>query len=400
MNLILSNKYNVMQSLNDICTVCSSKRVKASEYKEHGIPFFRGKEINSKNTTDTYISLEKYQDLEKKYPVPKKNDILVSAIGTIGGIYQISENENIYFKDGNVLWLRSFSKNINPLFLKYLLSSKTKNKEIKKSCNGGIYLALTLDTLKKITIPNIPIESQEYISDILLKKENQINNIKLLIEKLEKRNQYYANKLLLGIFHVKEDEFNKLSIIENNEVSNFTNSSNVESIIKMIQKKKTFNIPKTDIKESGKFPVIGQEKTFISGFTDDSSKLIDIEKKGSFVVFGDHTTSAKYIDFDFVLGADGTQVFQTSDEVNLKFLYFLLKENILIKPQGYKRHFKDLKEKVFNYPCMEKQNNIVKILNDLYKEKEQIEKLLKLEQKQFDWLSEKLLSGEYRVVED
>ena len=54
------------------------------------------------------------------------------------------------------------------------------------------------------------------------------------------------------------------------------------------------------------------------------------------------------------------------------------------------------------------ENNILKVINNkevetflrkIDKEKEKVEKLLKLEEQRFEWLSDKLLSGEY-IIED
>ncbi|MDT4883666.1 hypothetical protein FQZ97_1197270 [compost metagenome] len=62
----------------------------------------------------------------------------------------------------------------------------------------------------------------------------------------------------------------------------------------------------SQISEEGVFPVIDQGKRFVAGYTDDESLLIRLP--GPVVVFGDHTTERKYVDFDFVAGADGVKI--------------------------------------------------------------------------------------------
>ena len=51
--------------------------------------------------------------------MPSKDDILLTSVGTIGIPYQVQSSDNFYFKDGNLTWLKDFTKSINPSF--YLL---------------------------------------------------------------------------------------------------------------------------------------------------------------------------------------------------------------------------------------------------------------------------------------
>ena len=55
--------------------------------------------------------------------------------------------------------------------------------------------------------------------------------------------------------------------------------------------------------QSGKFPVIDQGQDFIGGFTD--KKDLVVECKLPIIVFGDHTKTVKFVNQNFVAGADG-----------------------------------------------------------------------------------------------
>ena len=65
-------------------------------------------------------------------------------------------------------------------------------------------------------------------------------------------------------------------------------------------------IPAKKIAQIGRFPVVDQGQNFIAGYCDDSDKLIDFNLP--LIIFGDHTRCFKFVDFSFVLGADGTKV--------------------------------------------------------------------------------------------
>lgn len=119
-------------------------------------------------------------------------------------------------------------------------------------------------------------------------------------------------------------------------------------------------IKSKDYKTSGKYPIVSQEKKIISGYCDDESYLYKHVRP--VIIFGDHTKEIKFIDFDFVIGADGTQIILPKDNIDVRFFYYYL----LAKPirtLGYARHYKILREQIFNIPPLPEQHRIVKKLD-------------------------------------
>ncbi|MDX4061977.1 restriction endonuclease subunit S [Aliarcobacter skirrowii] len=143
---------------------------------------------------------------------------------------------------------------------------------------------------------------------------------------------------------------------------------------------KPYQIQKTEYLESGLLPIIDQGKEFIIGYTN------SIEKKylneSNCIIFGDHTRQIKYVDFDFVIGADGTKILKEKDKnkYDLKFLYFQFLSK-KIESLGYSRHFKLVKEMFFAIPSLEEQKRIVAKLDVLFAK---IDKAIALHQKNID----------------
>ncbi len=144
----------------DICNITSSKRIFESEYCDEGIPFYRGKEISQKRNgeqiTDLiYISQSRYQELINNYGKPESGDILLTAVGTIGNSYMV-QNEEFYFKDGNIVWFHSFLINgANAYLYEYMQNDIFKN-TIAEIAIGSTQKALTIKSLLEIrmVIPN------------------------------------------------------------------------------------------------------------------------------------------------------------------------------------------------------------------------------------------------------
>jgi restriction endonuclease S subunit len=126
-----------------------------------------------------------------------------------------------------------------------------------------------------------------------------------------------------------------------------------------------FKLPKKDYRESGEYPIVSQEENLISGYHDDISYIFKVAKP--IVVFGDHTLALKYIDFDFIVGADGVKILQPKKTINSKYFYYVLKA-LMPKTTGYARHYKLLKKLDIPLPPLEEQKRIVAKLDAAFAE--------------------------------
>jgi type I restriction enzyme S subunit len=159
----------VEATLDALGQITSSKRIFKSEYQETGIPFYRTKEIKELAneravSTELFISNERYSEIREKFGVPQLNDLLLTAIGTIGEIYVVENSEPFYFKDGNVLWLKDF-ESVDPNFLKYILGAFVE--ELARLSHGSAYNALPIQKLKEHPVSLPPLPTQQAIVEKL-----------------------------------------------------------------------------------------------------------------------------------------------------------------------------------------------------------------------------------------
>jgi restriction endonuclease S subunit len=120
----------------------------------------------------------------------------------------------------------------------------------------------------------------------------------------------------------------------------------------------------------GKTPVIDQSAKYICGYTNLSPSFKEIIKPH--IIFGDHTRRFKYVNFDFILGADGTKVLAPRiTAIDLKYLFYFF-QYLKIEEAGYSRHFKFLKRSKIFIPPQTLQLKFVEMVNEIELQKKKM----------------------------
>ena len=165
----------------DILNIVSAKRVHQSDWQNKGIPFYRAREISklSKFGTidnDLFISEELFNSLSV-YGLPEKNDLMVTAVGTLGKTYIVKENDRFYYKDASVLCFKNYAQ-INAMFLKYAMDSSLMKNQIEANSRGTTVGTLTIVRTSNYIIPLPPLDEQKRIVE-------KIEELLPLVEKLK-----------------------------------------------------------------------------------------------------------------------------------------------------------------------------------------------------------------------
>lgn len=180
-------------TLGEVGPVCMCKRIMKAETSPIGdVPFYKigtfGKE------PDAFIAQEKYEEYRKKYPFPKKGDILISAAGTIGRTV-IYDGKPAYYQDSNIVWIDNDESKVLNKYLYYCYAMKPWSVS-----TGGTIARLYNDNISKAKIPVPPLEEQQQIVAVLDRFDaicNDLNSsISAEIEARKKQYEYYRNKLL------------------------------------------------------------------------------------------------------------------------------------------------------------------------------------------------------------
>jgi type I restriction enzyme S subunit len=140
--------------------------------------------------------------------------------------------------------------------------------------------------------------------------------------------------------------------------------------------------------------VVDQGQAFIAGYSDAAERVVRDDLP--LVIFGDHTRCLKFVDFPFIVGADGTKVLKPREDLfDAKFFYYALL-SLDIPNRGYNRHFTVLKEKSVPRPEKDEQQKIAGLLGLVQRSMEQRERLLVLTEELKRTLLHKLFSQGFR----
>jgi type I restriction enzyme M protein len=184
--------------MEEVCEITSSKRIFQEEYVSSGVPFYRTKEIvelsnNKEISLELYISEKRFNEIERKFGAPQKDDILISAVGTIGVSWVVSDNRKFYFKDGNLIWLKSFKK-ANPNFIKTILDFYVAT-NLHLLTNGAAYSAMTIIKLKELLIP-LPSEvEQQVVVETIKAEQKSVNSCREMIKIYEDKIKQVIDKV-------------------------------------------------------------------------------------------------------------------------------------------------------------------------------------------------------------
>lgn len=314
--------------------------------------------------------------------IVQENDTLISKDGTIGKVGIV---QNIPFPstlNSGVFVVRPKLDNVYKKYLAFAFKSIYFQDFINRLTAGSTIVHLYQKDIVKFVFPVPPIAEQRAIAEALSDVDGLIAALDKKIAKKRLLKQGAMQQLLTGKKHLP----------------GFTDKWVEKSFADIFIHISTRNhqIDSSLYQSVGKYPIVDQGQIPIVGYTDDVEPIV-CEQDGT-IIFGDHTRIFKYVNYNFCVGADGTQVLFCKNNMCTKFIYYLC--CIMEIPNtGYNRHYKYVKDNVYTIPSdIKEQQAIATILSDIDKEIADLEaqrdkyRLLK------SGMMQKLLTGQIRLV--
>ena len=154
--------------LKELFNVCSAKRVRQSDWRTEGVPFYRAREIvklsdNGFVDNDLFISEEHYIRVKAECGVPEPGDLMVSGVGTIGKVYVVNSDDRFYYKDASVLCFENRTGVIDSQFARYMLESEFMQAQMKDNSKGTTVDTITISAAMEYVCVLPPLAEQKRI---------------------------------------------------------------------------------------------------------------------------------------------------------------------------------------------------------------------------------------------
>ncbi|MDO4584582.1 MAG: restriction endonuclease subunit S [Planctomycetia bacterium] len=156
------------RKVGELTNILSASRVHKEEWATDGVPFFRSSDVVSayKGTSNekAFISFELYEELAKSSGKLEKGDILITGGGSIGIPYIVPNNEPLYSKDADLIWIKN-TRNFDSQYLFTYLTSSNFRTYLSSISHIGTIAHYTIEQVKETPISLPTIEEQKLIGD-------------------------------------------------------------------------------------------------------------------------------------------------------------------------------------------------------------------------------------------
>ena len=344
-----------------------------------GVPFLVISDVNTGviNFNHARFVSEEYYNNLAAIRRAAKGDILFTVTGSYG-ITILVDTEQIFCFQRHIGLVKTISCSE---WITAVLQSDCVQKYCDKVATGTAQKTVSLGHLRDLVIPVPPLSEQKRIVNeierwftLIDELENNEGDLLKAIDKAKSKildlaihgklvpqdpNDEPAIELLKRInpkFETIDMEECPFAIPQSWAITSF------QSVCDTIPSK-PFQILQSEINNTGKIPVISQSANYIEGYSDREDRIF--MNDNAILIFGDHTRILKYVDFNFIVGADGVKIIRTS--LFTRYVYYallLLIQNI--QDKGYARHFSILSKSHIPVPPHQEQLRIVAKIEELF----------------------------------
>ncbi|WP_442603066.1 restriction endonuclease subunit S [Paenibacillus sp. KN14-4R] len=186
--------------LGELMEISSASRVHKEEWTKTGVPFFRSSDVVSAfkglENDKAFISYELFEELSNKSGKVQEDDLLVTGGGSIGIPYKVKNNEPLYFKDADLIWLKK-SVLINSDFLYTYLITSVFRRYVGSITHIGTISHYTIEQAKATPIMMPKIEEQSQIGKFFAHLDHLITLHQRKLEKLQSIKKAYLNEMFV-----------------------------------------------------------------------------------------------------------------------------------------------------------------------------------------------------------
>lgn len=362
-------------SLGSEIGISSASRVLKEQWRASGVPFFRTSDVisifKSEENQKVFISYDLFEKLSNKSGRIKKGDLLITGGGSIGIPYLKKDNSPLYFKDADLLWLKS-SEKINGEFLYNFFQSQSFKVYLKSISHTGTISHFTIEQAKTTPI-NLPSkEEQTKIANFLTTVDKKISQLNEQHQLMIQYKKGVMQKIFSQEIRFKDDNGKEFGEWEEKLLGDIVTFSRGKGI------------SKSDITKNGKNPCIRYGELYtkyrvvideINSFTDLKLKDCVLSKANQVIMPAsgetkiDIATASCVLVDNVILGGDINILTSNENGIFLaNYLNLSKRMEISQLAQGISvihLYAKQLANLSIKLPCVKEQDKIAKFLRVL-----------------------------------
>ncbi|EPH1899550.1 restriction endonuclease subunit S [Acinetobacter baumannii] len=377
--------------LGDLTKVITSgSRDWAKYYADSGSKFIRMTNLNRHGIhllldDLKYVSVDSISSDGKRTAL-QAGDILCSITAELGKIGWIPENFGEAYINQHTALIRIDAKKADSKFIAYQLSSNRINQVINSLNDAGAKAGLNLPTIKAIPIFYPPLIEQKKIAKILSTWDQAISATEKLLKNSQEQKKALMQQLLTG----------KKRLLDENGVKFSDEWQRIElGLLLDYQQPTPYLVESTAYSDSYETPVLTAGKTFILGYTNESSGIY--QDQLPVIIFDDFTTDSKYVNFPFKAKSSAMKILTAKKGVSIKFVFEAM-QMLQFTVGGHQRHWISIfSNLVIPLPNKKEQQQIAEVLSLADQEIETLQKKLDCLQQEKKALMQQLLTGKKRV---
>ena len=181
------------RKFGNVTELKSASRVHKEEWTTSGVPFYRSSDvmaaINGTENEKVYISEALYEKLSSISGKLEAGDVLVTGGGSVGKPYIVPNNEPLYTKDADLLWIKNQGK-FHPYFLYEFFFTPTFRSYLSSISHVGTIAHYTITQLSETPICLPSVGEQQKIGDYFYNIDHLITLHQRKCEETKKLKKY------------------------------------------------------------------------------------------------------------------------------------------------------------------------------------------------------------------
>lgn len=271
-------------------------------------------------------------------------------------------------------------------FLYLFFNSPSIRKQITEQSTGTKVKHTSPDRLCSVIGLIPPLKEQQKIAEIISSWDQAISATERLLENSQQQKKALMQQLLTG----------KKRLLDENGVKFSDEWQRIElGLLLDYQQPTPYLVESTAYSDSYETPVLTAGKTFILGYTNESSGIY--QDQLPVIIFDDFTTDSKYVNFPFKAKSSAMKILTAKKGVSIKFVFEAM-QMLQFTVGGHQRHWISIfSNLVIPLPNKKEQQQIVEVLSLADQEIETLQKKLDCLQQEKKALMQQLLTGKKRV---